>query len=347
MAEARGFDPAAVARLHAESRASLDRLAPLLDRRAGAGFVRHCHGDLHMANICVVDGRPLLFDCIEFDPALAIIDTLYDLSFLLMDLWHHGQRAAAAVLMNRYCDISGEGAGLEALPLFLSMRAAVRAHVTMTMAGAAGNAADPAARTQAEDYLAAALAFLRPAPARLVAVGGLSGTGKSTLALALSPLVGAPPGARVLRSDVLRKRLAGVPPETRLPPERYTPAASAEVYRTLVAEAAALVGAGVTAIADAVFADPAERRAIAAAAGSAPFTGLWLEAGADVLRRRVGARAATAADASDATVSVVERQLGADIGDLGGWHRLAAGGTIGDMIESAMHCLDAGAARCR
>ena len=126
-----GLDAAAIDRLHVFSHDSATRLQPLLARRAGQGFVRRCHGDLHLANIALLDGRPLLFDAIEFDPAIATTDILYDLAFTLMDLIHFKQREAANVLFNRYLAGAAEGNvdGLRVLPLFLSIRAAIRAHV--------------------------------------------------------------------------------------------------------------------------------------------------------------------------------------------------------------------------
>ncbi|MFA7601565.1 MAG: AAA family ATPase [Novosphingobium sp.] len=323
-------------RLYRRSLALLDELAPLLDSRAASGHVRHCHGDLHLANICLWHGRPTLFDCLEFDTALATTDVLYDLAFLLMDLWQRGLRAEASLAFNRYCDMRGESDGLAALPLFLSMRAAVRAHVT---ASAAGRQPDAAGREErqaaARAYLAAALVFLDRQPPRLIAVGGLSGTGKSTLAGGLAPHLGAPPGARWLRSDVLRKRLAGVVPEAPLPATGYTAERSRAVYDRLIGEARRALAAGTSVIVDAVFAAPAERAAVAGIADAAgvPFLGLWLEAAPDVLRARVGERRG---DASDADAAVVDRQLGYALGDLTGWQRMSAAGSRDEVLAGAL-----------
>lgn len=323
-------------RLSDRSLALLGRLAPLLDRRGASGHVRHCHGDLHLANICLWHGRPTLFDCLEFDPELATTDVLYDLAFLLMDLWHRGLHAEASLLFNRYCDMRGESDGLAALALFLSMRAAVRAHVN---ASAAERQQDAEKREEAlraaREYLAAALAFLDPPPPRLIAIGGLSGTGKSMLAGRLAPLTGGAPGARSLRSDVLRKRLAGVMPEEPLPPQAYTRERSLEVYGKLMEEASTTLASGVSVIIDAVFAAPAERTAVAqaAAASGVPFEGLWLEAPPDVLRARVIARRG---DASDADAAVVEQQLGYALGDLSGWCRIDASGSPDAVLAQAL-----------
>jgi aminoglycoside phosphotransferase family enzyme/predicted kinase len=310
-------------RLHDVSQAALDRIAPLLDARAREGHVARGHGDLHLANICLWQGEPLLFDCLEFDEALATVDLLYDLAFLLMDLIERGFTEQANWVFNRYLDRRDESSALAALPLFLSLRAGVRAHVEALRDGAAGRA-----------YLAAALAFLAPAPPRLVAVGGLSGTGKSTLARALAPGLGAPPGARLLRTDVLRKRLAGAAPEQRLPESAYTPASHAAVYAQLRAQARAALAAGCPVIVDAVFDDSETRADMAALARDCgvPFAGLWLEAPRETLIARVSARQG---DASDAGAAVVDKQLGRDIGPLGDWHRIDAGGGADTTVTAA------------
>lgn len=312
------------------------RLAPLLDLRASNGHVRHCHGDLHLANICLWKGKPTLFDCLEFDAELATIDVLYDLAFLIMDLWERGYHGQASLLFNRYLDMREEGDGVAAVPLFLSMRAAIRAHVS---AAAAGQQKTEKARLakleRARAYLAAARSFLDQSKPRLIAIGGLSGTGKSTLAGRLAPKLGSAPGARWLRTDVLRKRLAGVKPEVRLSRQAYTPEHNIAVYRRLLEEAARMLAAGRSVIVDGVFADPTEREKIADVAKAADviFTGLWLEAPSKTLMQRVQARLE---DASDADRSVVERQLDYDVGDLGGWLRIDAGGTRDDVVARAL-----------
>ncbi|MBV9375890.1 MAG: phosphotransferase, partial [Alphaproteobacteria bacterium] len=118
--------------IHEKWQALVAALAELLGRRRAAGKVRHCHGDLHLRNICLLDNKPTLFDCLEFDEGLASIDVLYDLAFLLMDLEHRGFGHFANSMLNRYLDRTEEDDGLAAMPLFLSLRAAIRAHVTAT-----------------------------------------------------------------------------------------------------------------------------------------------------------------------------------------------------------------------
>ncbi|MDH3771424.1 MAG: AAA family ATPase [Nitrospirota bacterium] len=167
----------------------------------------------------------------------------------------------------------------------------------------------------ARNYLDQALAFLEPAPPQLVALGGVSGTGKSTLARRLAPQIGGAPGSIVLRSDVVRKQLLGVSPTTRLDADAYRREVSEKVYARLAARAATLVAAGQAVIVDAVFLDPSERLHIerVAAAAEIPFRGLWLQAPAEVLAHRIDQRRG---DASDATVAVLEQQLAIDPGPI-------------------------------
>jgi len=315
-----GLDPDRVGRLCGDFRERLAQLAPLLDARATAGRLRLCHGDLHLRNIFLDAGRPVLFDCLEFNDALASVDVLYDLAFLLMDLRHRDLDAFANLVMNRYLDATGDEDGLPALGFFMALRAAVRAHVAATAAAEPGAAPEAAAR--AGSYVGLAETLLAGAPPVIVAVGGLSGTGKSTVAARLASDLGAAAGARLIASDRLRKARFGVAPETRLPPEAYAPAVTEQVYRALVDRSGAIAAAGSAVIADAVFARPAERRALAHAAATAgrPFLGVWLEAPASVLRARVAARRG---GVSDAGVDVLERQLGYDLGPID-WLRLDA-----------------------
>ena len=214
-----GFASARIVEIRERSLEQLAAVGALLDRRDAAGKVRRCHGDLHLRNVCLFEGKPTLFDCLEFSDELASVDVLYDLAFLLMDLEHRGLADFANLVLNRYLDLTGEDDGLAALPLFLSLRAAIRAHVTAAaMERVTQSAAKPEMAAEARSYLELAAQFLRPRSCRLIAIGGLSGTGKSTLAAALAPCL----GARVLRSDVIRKRLFGVAPETQLPASAYT-----------------------------------------------------------------------------------------------------------------------------
>ena len=334
------LDRDAIARLAAASRQALERLAPLLDRRRAEGFVRHCHGDLHLRNIVLLDGRPVLFDAIEFDAAFADIDVLYDLAFLVMDLEFRDLGRLANILLNRYLDVTGDSSGLAALPLFCSLRAAIRSHIDAAAAATHSDAEAAAALAAgAARYLALALAFLETAAPRLIAVGGLSGSGKSRLARELAPAFAPRSGARIIRTDATRKRLAGVAPETRLAAADYSAEATRRTYAAIGDEARDALTAGRTVIADAVFARPQERAAIAAVAAAAgvPFHGLWLEADPAVLERRVRERSG---DISDATPEVVRRQAALDPGGID-WHRLSASGTAEDTLRAATGLLGA------
>jgi hypothetical protein len=318
------------------------RAAGVLDARAAAGCVRRCHGDLHLDNIVLWHGRPVLFDAIEFDDDLATIDTLYDLAFLLMDLDRRGQRAAANAVLNRYLWRSGaelDLRGLRALPLFLGIRSAVRAMVTAERAEQQQGEARARDRQAACRYLDAALAYLAPAAPRLIAVGGLSGTGKSTLARALAPGIGPAPGAVHLRSDLERKALFGADETTRLASEAYTGAAADRVYAILCDKARQVLAAGQGVVVDAVFARPEERAGIEAVAADlgVAVQGLWLEAPSDKLMDRVGARRG---DASDATSDVVRQQLARDSGALSAhWTRIDAGGSAAATLARARRVL--------
>lgn len=316
------LDGGQVDALFVASMAALERIAPLLDRRREAGKVRRCHGDLHLRNICLLDGKPTLFDGIEFSEEIACIDLLYDLAFLFMDLHHRGFDDLGTRVFNRYLDRTGDVTGLAALPLFLSTRAAIRAHVTAAVAQQQHPEAAARTMDQARSYLSLAIDLLHAHEPRLVAVGGLSGTGKTSLAYGLAPDFAPVPGARVVRSDVLRKRLLDVAPETRLGARAYDRATTERVYRALCDEVSAVLENGYAAIADATFLRLEERHAIAAAArrGGVAFTGLWLEAPPEVLAPRLARRRG---DASDADRAVLDRQLTYDVGPVD-WHRIDA-----------------------
>ena len=317
------FDPLEPARVTHESHAELERRGVLLDRRREAGFVRQCHGDLHLRNIVLLDGRPTLFDGVEFNDEISCIDVLYDLAFLLMDLWRRGLPRHANAVWNRYMPETGDLEGIPLLPLFLSCRAAVRAKTSATAARVQSDAARRGELHElARQYLKMAGDLLGPPPPCLIAVGGFSGSGKSTLAYGLAPIVGAIPGALVIRSDEIRKQLCGVQPYEQLGAEGYTPEVSARVYRTLVERVELTLRGGHSAIADAVHAREEDRRAIeaAAAALSVRFVGLWLDAPEPTLVARADRRVN---DPSDANADVVRMQRAQDTGPLG-WQRLDA-----------------------
>ncbi len=308
------------------------RVRDLLDVRRGAGRVRHVHGDLHLENMVLLDGRPVLFDRIEFDEELACIDLLYDLAFLLMDLLARGLRVEAQRVLQGWNEEMVDDSGQALLPLFLSLRAAIRAKVT----GLRARLEEERGRRQeavvrARQYLALARELLRPALPRLIVIGGRSGTGKTSLAYALAPLLDPPPGADILRSDVVRKRLFGKAPTERLPPEAYRPEVSAEVFETLALRARALLDAGRSVICDAVYGKAAQRERIAQVARErrVEFRGFWLEAPEEVCVARAAARRA---DASDAGPDVVRHQT-ATLETAGlTWERIDAARPLAEVV---------------
>lgn len=320
------FEDALVQRVTSRIEDAWVSAAPLLDARRTAGLVRHGHGDLHLANIVLLEGEPVPFDCLEFDPALAITDVLYDLAFLIMDLLAHDANEAACATLQAWLDARLEDEGLALLPLFMAVRATVRAKVEgFTARTSSAEAAAEERRAAAARYLHLADRLLDPKPARLIAVGGRSGTGKSSVARALAPGLGTLPGASILRSDVVRKRLHGCPLDRRLPEAAYVPAVSERVFEALASRARSILRAGYTVICDAVYGLPSQRARLAetARAAGVPFEGIWLEAPLEVLEMRVQRRAG---DASDADVEVVHRQAEHVVppGPEEGWQHVSA-----------------------
>jgi predicted kinase len=318
---------------------ALAKAEDLLEERRRDGFVRHCHGDLHLRNIFLYKGQATLFDAIEFRADLAQIDVLYDVAFLVMDLDHRGLRPLASIVLNRYLDNTADAGGLGTLPLFLSLRAAIRSHIT-AVAAACQSAPDKADLLQheARSYLDRAIHYLMPRPRRLIAIGGLSGSGKSRLARWLAPHVGAPPGARVVRTDSTRKRLAGIALGSRLGSRGYSSEMNRRTYQAVFDECAQVLATGQSAIADAVFADPEERKAIERVAVKAgvPFHGIWLETSPEIMQERVTRRAR---NVSDANAWVVRLQLQYDPGELT-WTRLDSSGSRDETIAAALQILN-------
>jgi len=330
------FPPAAAAKLKDAMLRAFEAARPLLSRREAEGWVRRCHGDLHLRNIVMIGPTPTLFDALEFDESFAICDILYDLAFLLMDLWTRGLKAEANGLMNRYLSafdgFEAQIEGLAALPLFLGLRAAIRANVTNLEASK--TAATIAA---ARRYFDESCAFLAPGPLHLAAIGGLSGTGKTSLARALAPAVGQAPGALHLRSDVERKRLNHLTELQRLPDEAYRPEVSAETYQRLRDLSARALAAGQSVIVDAAHRKPEERAgADVAARAGADFTGLWLEAPTAIRMARVSQRRN---DASDAGPEIAAAQAQELVGPMD-WLRLDASQPMASLVARARAAIE-------
>lgn len=333
------FVPEAVAALRRRCHVLFRDAESALRRRARQGFVRWCHGDLHLRNMCLVDGEPTLFDCIEFDERLAVIDLYYDLAFLLMDLEHRGMGGYANLIFNRYVARTGDYGGVALLPLFMAARAAIRAHV---VAAAAEAVDDPAARRarlrEARSYLGLALRVSITENPGLIAIGGLSGSGKSRLARAMAPYIGNAPGALIARTDVVRKQMFGVDLFDALPQEAYSKDRGREVYARLMSVCRDALAAGRWAVADAVFADPSEREAIARVAATLdrPFLGIWLDVPEAVQRSRLSRREGDVSDASEA----VGRTQRAALTMPDDWPIVDAGGTLDDTAAQAWRLLE-------
>jgi uncharacterized protein len=326
------FAGTAVIDLERQSLAEYRRLRPLLVERGHRGLIRRGHGDLHLGNLAVLDGEPVAFDALEFDPIIASGDLLYDLAFLLMDLLEFDLLPAANQVLNGYYAAARRDAdceGIAALPFFMSLRAAIRA---MTTASRLDVTKDKVAR-RARRYFDLALTLLAPAKLKLLGIGGLSGTGKTVLARSLAPSLAPAPGALVFRSDVERKALFGLGEHERLSSSAYSAEVSQRVYRIIIDKAARVARAGHSAIVDAVFARAEERAAIEAAAAAAGivFQGLFLAAELTTRVQRVSGRSA---DASDADAELARRQEDFVTSPIG-WNRIDAAGSPEQTLANA------------
>jgi aminoglycoside phosphotransferase family enzyme/predicted kinase len=335
------FPRAEVEALGRASRALYGRIRPLLVERGRRGLIRRIHGDLHLGNIALIEGAPVVFDAIEFSPLIGSGDVLYDLAFLLMDLLERGLPQPANVVFNRYLAQTRRVEDLDALaalPFYLSMRAAIRAKVTAERRERVAPTAQAAIAESARRYFDLARAAIEPLGPVLVATGGRSGTGKSALARALAPHLAPMPGAVVLRSDAERKALFDRQEDEKLLPAAYTAGVTAKVYAVIADKARRAAAAGHSAILDAVFAQPGERalaEASAAVLGVA-FHGFFLEASLATRLDRVAARSR---DASDADAAVVRAQESFDLGPLR-WRRIDAAGSLDDTLLRAKSELD-------
>lgn len=336
--ESKVFTGSEIDQLDRFFRTNLQKLGPILDQRSERSCIKRCHGDLHLRNICMFDGRPQLFDCIDFNDQLATVDVLYDLAFLAMDLWHRDLRDLANLVVNHYLDGSDEEDGFACMPYFVALRAAVRAHVLATQSEDphVQNAGEK--RREARSYYYLALASLEARPSRMIAIGGLSGSGKSTVASKIAAFVGTAPGARLIESDRTRKAMFKVEPMACLPDSAYAPGVSDKVYNLMSKRAAKLLKQGCCVVADAVYDLPERRQMIESAAGQAnvPFDGIWLHAETDVLRYRVETRAKSA---SDATQGVLDMQLARDLGKVS-WNKISTSRTIEQTISETRKVLE-------
>ncbi len=309
-------DPSLLAQLEALAgwtRSTFERLEPLLARRHEQGAIRECHGDLHLGNIALYDGKVTIFDCIEFNETFRWIDTVDDLAFLLMDLEFRGQEPFAARLLNTYLERTGDFQALPLIRFYKAYRAMVRAKIALlTMVDANTATADKAVLMQryrdyaqlAEDYTAIPNRFL-------LITHGVSGSGKSRISRQLSQAL----GMIRFRSDVERKRLFGLQPEQdsgSMPGGGiYTPEANGRTYHRLAELATEALVAGFSVAVDAAFLKRDERRLLedTAEAQGVPFLLVHCDADPEILRDRVRKRAAEGTDASEAGLDILERQF--------------------------------------
>jgi aminoglycoside phosphotransferase family enzyme/predicted kinase len=315
------------------SRIAFSRICGLLEQRGKKGYVRRCHGDLHLANIVLIEHKPVLFDAIEFDPTIASVDLLYDLAFPLMDFLRYDRQAAANGLLNRYLETncSDHLDGLATLPLFMSLRAAIRAKVLLARLDHTRDKT-PVLRSVRE-YFELARRLIHPPPApTLIAVGGLSGTGKSVLARALAPHIAPQPGAVLLRTDILRKQQFKVRETDKLPESAYRPEVTGIIYDTIVQRAGRILSQGHSVVVDAMFARASERTEIGDAARrlGVRFVGFFLETDLATRQIRVARREA---DASDATPEIAKLQESYDVGTID-WIAIDASGTPEQTLKA-------------
>jgi len=328
--------------LHQQFEEALDLFQSLVKN----GQVRYGHGDLHLQNICLLEGAPLLFDAIEYQDDFVISDILYDLSFLLMDLWQRQQHDAANRIFNRYLASLGwltdpvPFQSFRLLPFYLAMRAGIRTHVSASRYFQAQTEEQKAHfKERTRFFFDQAKLFLTPPPPRLVAIGGFSGSGKSTLARNLSPKIGAAPGAVHLRSDVIRRKLIKWDDYSPMPQWAYTPEMSQKTYQAIELAASKALAANHSVIIDAVLDRPCDQTAFEniARTTNVPFDGIWLDVNPEIMAQRIEGRTN---DASDATVEVLKKQLAKPTSVNSNWHCLPGNGTPSEILKEASALLE-------
>jgi len=281
-------------------------------QRRQDGFIRECHGDLHLGNIAVIDGELVVFDCIEFNDEMRWIDVMSEIAFTAMDLEERGHTGLAHRFLNSYLESTGDYGGLAVLRFYLVYRALVRAKIAQLRAAQLPSAQDPAPLARERDgYLRFAEMRARPPGAAIIITHGVSGCGKTALSGMLLEQI----GAIRIRTDVERKRHFGWPPTHHAASTGESALYSSDANRQTYAEvrrlAAGVATAGFVTIVDGAFLQRWQRdlfRGLAAELGI-PFVVLALTAGEATLRRRIALRNRRGTDASDADVAVLEQQL--------------------------------------
>ena len=299
-----------LAELESWSKTSFNSLSPIFEQRKRDGFIRECHGDMHLRNLVWFNDEPLAFDCLEFNADLRWIDTLSEIAFLVMDLQDRKQGALAQRFLNSYLEHSGDYQGMRVFRFYLAYRALVRAKVVAIRAGQQGLAEQEQKQAEEEfrDYLALARSYMEADTPRLIITRGMSASGKSTLTQPLLELI----GAIRIRSDIERKRMFGIKENTDssdgVGQGIYSAEAGKKTYQRLAVLAESVLAAGYDVIVDAAFLKFEQRQVFSRLADTLqiPFFILEFSASADTLRQRIRARQD---DVSDADLSVLEHQL--------------------------------------
>jgi uncharacterized protein len=272
------------------------------------GFIRECHGDLHLRNICRWQGKTLLFDCIEFNEPFRFVDTMYDVAFAVMDLEARGRKDLANRFLNTYAEQTGDWTGLQVLPMYLSRQAYVRAKVTSFLLDdpQVASVDRTAAAQTAGEYYHQAWEYTRDRQGKMIVLAGLSGSGKSTLGKRIAGELG---GVH-LRSDAVRKHLGGIPLSSKGDANLYTPAMTDRTYGRLLELGGKLAAQGWTVILDAKYDRRLLRAAVVDLAGDRglPLQIIHCTAPVDVLRDRLIQRTG---DIADATVDLLASQQAA------------------------------------
>jgi aminoglycoside phosphotransferase family enzyme/predicted kinase len=321
--------------LDAWAHAEYDRLLPLLQQRKADGFIRECHGDIHLGNATLIDGKVVIFDCIEFNEPFRFTDVYADIGFLAMDLEDRGLKCLSRRLVTRYLELTGDYAGLPLLNFYKAYRAMVRAKVALfTMPANADGLQRATSLRQYRNYATLAESY-SAIPSRFLAItSGVSAVGKSHVALRLVEAL----GAVRLRSDVERKRLFGEDKEA-----LYSEYASEATYARLHQLAATVLGAGLPVVLDATYLKQPQRADAQAIAQdqAVPFFILDCSAPQAVIESWLSQRQAQQQpDPSDATLEVIEAQQ-RDRHPLSGEELLAAKGVATHEASSVDAVVDA------
>lgn len=316
----------------------LDKNAPLITMRQKAGCVRKCHGDLLLSNIAYENKSFLFFSPIEYSEMLDRIDTLYDLSFLLMDFEHKGMRRLANMLFNYYMAYMNDISGVPLLKLYQAIRAASRAAVCAKKSTVLEGDEKEKALQNAKEYFELACHYMTHYSPIIIACGGLSGSGKSRVARELGGWLNPAPGAVILRDDVVKKQINGCKITEHFDPFCDTPAVEKVVYDVLRQQTKMAIESGACVIVDALFYDPKERQAIEDLAKelNVPFVGLWMDAPLSVRIERVLARQRNVSDVREQ--KDVEKQARLETGDVF-WHKINTDQTREETVQEAVNML--------